>query len=319
MGSYYGACLTRAGHDVHFLLRSDYEVVRAHGVRIRRAGGEFVARPAPARLPSEVGPCDLVIIALKTTANSALTNLLPPLIRSETAVLTLQNGLGNEEYLANLVGSERVLGGLCFVCLNRIAPGVIDHMAHGRIVLGEFRRPVSRRAQQMASWFRAAGVPCDLAENLECAHWEKLVWNIPFNGLGVAAAAGVESVLAGRVLDPEHLGRCLATDSLLASEEWLELVRELMDETIAAAHAQDLSVPSTTADVQIERTRQMGPYRASTLIDFEKGLPLELDSLFGEPLRRARGAGVKAARLGTLLAVLTQLDALRSAAPGKTG
>ncbi len=308
LGSFYGARLRRSGHEVHFLLRSDYEVVRAQGVRIEDASGGFVARPGVARDPAEIGPVDLVIVGLKTTANGAFGSLIGPLLGPGTAVMTLQNGLGNEEALAALFGGERVLGGLCFVCLNRVAPGVVQHLAHGRIVMGEFGRPLTERARRIGGWWRDAGVACDLTEDLEKAHWEKLVWNIPFNGLGVASAAGLQSVLAGRLFEGQPLGACLTTDLLLRDPEWERLVRELMEETMEAAAAQGLALPGDAAEVQIARTREMGPYRASTLIDFERGLPLELESLFGEPWRRARAAGLESPRLGALYGLLGQLD-----------
>jgi 2-dehydropantoate 2-reductase len=311
LGGYYGAQLTRAGRDVHCLLRSDFETVRKAGLRVLSRYGDFTAHPNAARHPSEVGPCDLVIIGLKTTANGALPRLLPPLMGPETAVLTLQNGLGNEEALAACVGGSRVLGGLCFVCLNRIAPGVIQHLAHGRIVMGEFQTGVTPRAEKIAAWFREATIPCDVTENLGRAHWEKLVWNIPFNGLGVASVAGLSSVLQGKVIDPARPGPCLATDVLLADKDWLQLVRELMHETIHAARAQGFEVPDSAADAQIERTLQMGAYRASTLIDFEEGRPLEIEALFSEPLRRARKAGLEPPRLAALEAVLRELSVAR--------
>lgn len=131
VGSFYGAKLCRAGHEVHFLLRSDYEAVRLHGVQVLSPEGNFLAFPRPARNPREVGGCDLVLVALKTTANDQFSVLIPALLQADTRVLTLQNGLGNEERLASLFGPERVLGGLCFVCLNRVTPGVVRHLAHG--------------------------------------------------------------------------------------------------------------------------------------------------------------------------------------------
>lgn len=311
LGSYYGARLLRAGAPVHFLLRSDYDAVRRRGLRVLSPEGDFHVHPRCARAPEEIGPCDLVLIGLKTTANGEFPRLLPPLVGPDTAVLTLQNGLGSEEALAALFGPERVLGGLCFVCLNRLEPGVVQHIAHGRIVLGEFAGWPEPRTHDIASLIRLAGVPCDVTDNLACAHWEKLVWNIPFNGLGVASAAGYDSVLAGRVLDPTRREACLTTDRLLADPRWEALVRELMRETIRAAQALGLPVPGTAEEVQVKRTHEMGAYRASTLIDFERGLPLELDSLFREPLRRARAAGVATPRLAALCAVLAELEAAR--------
>jgi 2-dehydropantoate 2-reductase len=309
VGSFYGAKLARAGHEVHFLLRSDYEVVRRQGVFIHSPEGDFQVQPQCARRGEEIGPAELVLIGLKTTANEQFAKLLPPLVGSGTTVLTLQNGLGNEEQLARLFPVEQIMGGLCFVCLNRVAPGVLQHLGYGQVVLGEFQRPPQPRTHDLAARFGAAGVPCTVTENLARAHWEKLVWNIPFNGLGVASAAGFDA-LAPSSCDPRSstTHECLTTDKLLADARWARLVRDLMLEVIAAARALRFDVPDTFADQQIERTRTMGAYRASTLIDFERGQPLELQSLFLEPLRQATGAGVAVPRLSALCAVLKALD-----------
>jgi 2-dehydropantoate 2-reductase len=311
VGSYYGALLCRAGHAVHFLLRSDYEAVRQHGVAIRSFRGDFAVQPLCAREPGEIGVCDLGLIGLKTTANDQFARLLPPLVGPRTAVLTLQNGLGNEEQLAQLFDARQILGGLCFVCLNRIEPGVIRHSDHGLVVIGEFQRKPQSRTQALAETFRAAGIECRVTDDLRRAHWEKLVWNVPFNGLGVAAAAGYEAMISSHATFrlPESRGPCLPTDALLGDPRWTALVRELMLEIIAAASAQGLVIPSAWADKNIERTRTMGAYKASTLLDFEQGRPLELDSLFLEPSRLAREAGVPTPRLERLCQVLTALDA----------
>jgi 2-dehydropantoate 2-reductase len=314
VGSFYGARLARAGHEVHFLLRTDYEAVRRQGVLIHSPEGDFQVQPQCARGPEEIGRADLVLIGLKTTANEAFAKLLPPLVGSGTAVLTLQNGLGNEEALARLFPAGQIMGGLCFVCLNRVAPGVIQHIGYGQVVLGEFQRPTGPRTQAIADQFCAAGVPCTVTDNLARAHWQKLVWNIPFNGLGVAGAAGYEALIAPDSALPAPLStgpqatNTLPTDKLLADDRWARLVRDLMLEVIAAARALGFDVPDAVADRQIERTRTMGAYRASTLIDFERGQPLELESLFLEPLRQATRAGVAAPRLLALCAVLQDLD-----------
>jgi 2-dehydropantoate 2-reductase len=365
VGSFYGAKLARAGHEVHFLLRSDYDTVRRQGVLIRSLEGDFQVQPQCARRPEEIGPADLVLIGLKTTANEAFAKLLPPLVGSGTAVLTLQNGLGNEEDLARLFPVEQIMGGLCFVCLNRLAPGMIQHIGYGQVILGEFQRqpephthdragvrpspgaatstsseipehsgvpgrseaaapedgrtPLVRLScapTDLAGWFTAAGVACTVTDNLARAHWEKLVWNVPFNGLGVAAVAGFDALAhpspnpQPSTINPQPStsAECLTTDKLLADARWARLVRDLMLEVIAAARALGFDVPDAFADQQIERTRTMGAYRASTLIDFERGQPLELQSLFLEPLRQATRARVAMPRLSALCEVLKDLD-----------
>jgi 2-dehydropantoate 2-reductase len=308
LGSYYGAQLCRAGQEVHFLLRTDFDIVRRQGVEVRSAAGDFHVHPRCARVPAEIGPCDLILIGLKTTANAQLARLLPPLVGPQTALLTLQNGLGNEAQLAALFGAQNILGGLCFVCLNRREPGIIQHVAHGKIVLGEFAGQPQPRTHALAARFRDAGVPCEVTDDLARTHWEKLVWNIPFNGLGVAGAAGYTAVRTGNVSASDLPGSCLTTDRLLADPAWEQLVRELMAEVIHTARALGLAIPDTVADEQIDRTRTMGAYRASTLIDFAHRQPIELESLFLEPLRQAQATGVSTPRLAALCQVLTVLN-----------
>jgi 2-dehydropantoate 2-reductase len=264
-------------------------------------------RPRCARTPEEIGPSDLVLIGLKTTANDQFPGLLPPLVGPKTAVVTLQNGLSNEEQLAQLFPAEQIVGGLCFVCLNRLEPGVIHHLDHGLVVLGEYQRWPEPRTHDLAGMIRHAGVPCKVTDNLARAHWEKLVWNIPFNGLGVASAAGYEA-LSGGECRGSGVGECLTTDKLLADARWEKLVRELMLEVISVARALGYGVPDSLAEEQISRTRTMGAYKASTLLDFERGQPLELESLFVEPLRQAQRAAVAVSRLTALCDVLRRLN-----------
>jgi len=169
----------------------------AAGVCIKSVAGDFSVHPNCSWKPEDIGVSDLVLIALKTTANGQFARLLPPLAGPATILLTLQNGLGNEEQIAALFSPSQVMGGLCFVCLNRVEPGVIQHTDHGQIVLGEFQGGPGARTKTIAELFNKGGVPCAITGDLARTHWEKLTWNIPFNGLGVAGAAGYDAVVAG--------------------------------------------------------------------------------------------------------------------------
>src|SRR3954467_10310594 len=101
LGSYYGARLGYFGRDVHFLMRGDLREIRRLGISIRGKSEKLrLAKVNCYGSTEEIGPCDLVLIALKTTANPDLVTLLPPLLHEKTMLLTLQNGLGNEEFLA---------------------------------------------------------------------------------------------------------------------------------------------------------------------------------------------------------------------------
>lgn len=289
VGSYYGGMLANAGHDVRFLLRSDLDVVRDRGLRIRTGGREVLVRKLRAHASAEeIGPCDLVIIALKATANAALDALIPPLLHENTALLTLQNGLGNEEYLANRWGAERVMGGLCFVCLNRTEPGVIEHFDHGTISLGEFSSGPAERTRELAAAFVEAGIEARVVENLVTERWRKLVWNIPFNGLSIAAGG-------------------VTVAEILADAELRSAARDLMQETLEAAGKLGHPIPEEFADFQIERSHSMGAYRPSSLIDWELRRPVEVEAIWGEPLRQGLGAGAMMPRLELLYRLLRQL------------
>jgi 2-dehydropantoate 2-reductase len=298
VGLYYGGRLAQAGEIVRFLLRADFEAVARAGLRVDSVHGDFaLPQVAGFRSAAEIGPVDLVVVAWKATANTHLASVLPPLLHAGTQVLTLQNGLGNCEALAALVGPQRVLGGLCFVCLNRVAPGHVRHSAGGRVTLGEWLPDDRARALELARRFKAAGIPAAAVTNLEQSQWEKLVWNVPFNGLAVAEGG-------------------VTTDVLLASRETEGEVRALMAEVIAAARALGLDLADALIDFNIERTRPMGPYRPSSMIDFLEGREVELGPIWEEPLRRAQQAGVPMPRLERLLARIRERLACRAKEEG---
>jgi 2-dehydropantoate 2-reductase len=288
LGGYYGAKLANAGCDVHFLMRNDLEAVRRNGLTVRSKDGDIHLPEVNAHgRPEEMGRCDMVLIGLKTTSNGALPELIAPLLGPETAVVTLQNGLGNEELLASHFGARRVMGGLCFVCLNRTAPGVIEHYGHGTLSVGEFKGPPADRTMRLVTDFQRAGVEAKAVQSLITERWRKLVWNIPFNGLGIAAGANVAEVLKDEHLHAE--------------------ARALMAEVMEAAGKQGYAIRPDFIDFQIERSWPMGEYRSSSQIDYEAGREVEVEAIWGEPLRQARAAGARTPRLELLYAVLRRL------------
>ncbi len=286
VGGYYGARLARAGEEVHFLLRSDYAAVREHGWRVTDHEGTWTSHPAHAHDRAEaIGPCDAVIIAAKSTANPALPPLVRPLLRQQTIVLTLQNGLGNVEFHAAYAGAERILGGLAFVCINRVAPGVIEKYIPGSVRIGEYAGPARERTRDLAARFVRAGVECAAVDSLTEALWRKLVWNVPFNGLTIAAGG-------------------VTTDVILARPDWCERAWELMLEVRAGAAAAGVEIPEAFLKRQMEVTAPMGAYKPSSLVDFLGGRGVEVEAIWGEPARRARAAGVVLPKLEELYEVL---------------
>ena len=140
VGGYYGGLLQKSGLEVHFLLHSDYEYVKRNGLTVDSVNGDFQLPQVNAyNDPQKMPRCDVVIVSLKTTANRNLKNILPHVVKAGGVVLTLQNGLGSDEEIASLIGPERVIGGLSFLCSNKVGPGHIRHVDYGLITLGEFR------------------------------------------------------------------------------------------------------------------------------------------------------------------------------------
>lgn len=292
IGTYYGARLARAGHDVRFLLRRDLEVVRHQGLRVVEGERSF-ALPAVRAFGSaaEMGPVDLVIVTLKATANAELPRLLPPLLHERTAVLTLQNGLGSEEQMAGVAGAERVLGGLCFIATMRTAPGEVTCLYPGSITMGEFERPASDRTRAVAALLKGAGIVCNVVNSLAEARWRKLVWNIPFNGLSIAAGG-------------------ITTDKICADPQLAAQVRALMEEVAAAAAGLGYAIPVEFQHEQYDVTPPMGAYAPSSLVDYLAKREVEVEPIWGEPLRRAQAAGVDTPRLAMLYALLRQLTSM---------
>jgi 2-dehydropantoate 2-reductase len=166
---------------------------------------------------------------------------------------------------------------------------VVERFDSGRLVLGEFRGYPRSRLHDIAWEFKRCGVVCSVVANLVFERWRKLVWNIPFNGIAVTAGG-------------------LDTAAILADDGLRQLSLELMDETIAIANACGHNLPTALALDQMRRTRQMGNFKPSTLIDYLAGRPLEIEPIWGEPLRRGKSAGLEIPRLEMLYRLLNALD-----------
>ena len=288
IGLFFGTRLGVGGADVRFLMRGDLTAVRARGsVIVRGVRETWELKPVSAfGSPAEIGPVDLVIVALKTTSAGDVDGLVRPLLGTDTAILTLQNGLGPDEFLGSLFGPERILGGLVFMALNRSGPGEVTCFNTGTVSVGEFGRPAGERVSRLAAQLgQRAGIGVQVVQSLLEARWSKLVWNVPFNGLSVAEGG-------------------ITTDRICADPRLAAEARALMREIQQAAHAQGIAIPDGFLVQQFEKTPPMGAYRPSSLVDFLAGREVEIEAIWGEPLRRAQAAGIETPRLAELYARL---------------
>lgn len=293
IGLYYGGRLAQAGHEVHFFSRSDADALRSKGLTARSHLGDFRIEPAAMKAYDRIASMpktDWVISSLKATARPHYRELIAPLLHDSTAIVALQNGIGNEEELAEHFGADRVLGAIAYVCIHRTAAGEIDHTAQGELKVGAFNRPISPRVTALVDALRNAKIDAHPVDDLRWHRWHKLVWNIAFNGHGAA-------------LD-------LDCAELLSSEAGRSLLRATMHEVICAAKAVGVLFDDRLVDFQIDRTAGIGAYRTSMHLDRLAGRPMEIDALLGEPLRQAAAAGVSdLPLLNALHASLRTIDA----------
>jgi 2-dehydropantoate 2-reductase len=295
LGLLYAGALARDGVDMHLLFRSDYEAARTQGISVRSIRGDFHVPPAAFhayRHSGDMPRCDLVIISTKTTSNADLPDLIRPLVGPDTLILTLQNGMGNEEFLASHFGPDRILGGTAFVSVHRIAPATADHQSSGRLAIGKLNAPPDDATRGVVRLLERTGFKIDLLESLKLGRWEKQLWNVPFNGLGAAL---------------------LADTAVLLQTTWgTNLVRTIMQEVLAVARADGAALGRDMIDSKISYTLKMGAYRTSMQLDREAGRPLELASIIDPVLHKSLKLGVSTPNLNILQSQLHTVDMARN-------
>lgn len=295
IGGFYGARLDKAGLEVHFLLHTDYQYVVDHGLTIDSCDGNFtLPSPKVYDSTSEMPLCDVVIVALKTTQNHLLPSLLPPLLKPDTIILLIQNGIGVEADVQQLFPSQPIAAGMAFICSAKAGPGHINHQFYGNINIGNYSCHNPQRYNQMLADFRAAGIGAADVEYLE-ARWKKAVWNMPFNGMTVALNT--------------------TTNRLLSCESTHRLIYDQMLEVIGAAQALGVkNLDTRFADKMIANTIKMPPYSPSMKLDFDFHRPMEINYLYTRPIAEARAAGFAMPKLEMLEAEL-QFITLSSSTP----
>ena len=289
IGGYYGAKLARAGQDVHFLLRGDYEYVKQHGLQVDSCDGSFHLADVNAYLHTEDMPqCDVVLVCLKSVNNSKLQSLLPPLLHDNTLVVHIQNGIGVEEDVQKMFPDVQLAAGLAFICSAKNQPGIINHQFYGNINLASYSCRDEALMQAVVDEFREAGIETGLVEYHE-ARWKKAVWNMPFNGMTVALLT--------------------QTDLLMKNPSTRQLIREQMMEVVnAAQHLGVKNVDAAFADKMIAMTDSMIPYSPSMRLDYDFHRSMEIYYLYTRPIEMARAAGYRMPKLEMLEAELRFLE-----------
>jgi 2-dehydropantoate 2-reductase len=299
VGGYFGARLAAGGHEVWFVARGEnLAALRARGLTVHLTDGEPV-RVTPAQAvaaPSDAPPPELVLVCVKSYDTEAAAEALRPVVHPDTILLSLQNGVENEQILARALGLPPLLVGLTRIGVELVAPATIRYSGRGTILFGEADGRETARAQRVAAALAEAGVPHQLRPDILVAAWEKLAWNAAFNAVTALTRATVAEALA-----------------LPATRE---LVVAAMEETDAVATARGVPVRRRrTAAVLADSVAGLPDFPTSMLQDVLRGRRLEHNAINGAVVRAAARTGVPVPVNRTLLALLSRLDV--GARPGR--
>jgi len=276
VGLYYGARLLEAGHDVTFLARSELDNLKTKGLTVESIDGDMHFDTVKAVASTkEIGEVDWVLLCLKTHALAHAEEMLAPLVGKDTRILAVMNGFGIEETLAESFPSQKIFGGMAFVASYR-EKHVVKHVKFGPI-LGGHMNDDKEELDELKDLFYGSKVKVMAADNLRMARWEKLCWNVPFNGLAVAMGG-------------------IAVDKIVGDSDMRALAHKLMNEVITAANL-DAESHNVPAEFHLDRediiarmfalTDTMGDYKPSTMVDLVEQRKMEVEYLFEKPLHTA--------------------------------
>jgi 2-dehydropantoate 2-reductase len=286
-GGYFGAKLARAGEDVTFVARGAHlAAMRAHGLTVRSAvdGQWTVQAPAVERVEG-LSTADLVLFCVKSFDTEAAVEAIRPVIGPDTGVLSIQNGIDNEDRIASLIGPGHVLGGAAQVFSVIAEPGIISHGFLGRLVFGEMDGRDTPRARAFLEACRRAGIPAELSADAVTALWEKYVY--------LASHAGMTA-----------LTRCPA-GIVRTLPETRRMYRLLLEEMYRLAVAAGVALDPATVDTYTGFLDRLDPGTYSSLYhDLAHGKRLELEALHGHAVRLGERLGVATPMLFAVYAAL---------------
>jgi 2-dehydropantoate 2-reductase len=276
VGGFFGGLLAKAGEDVTFVARGAHlEALRTRGLTVRsRRAGEFTVPVRATDRTESVGPVDLVLVCVKTYDTVSVLPQLPPLVGPDTAVLSLQNGVDNAEWIARVMGGGHVLGAVAYVSSVLQAPGVVEQVAGaGRIVFGEFQGEASERARRLLDVFRRAGIDAELSPDVRREIWQKFLFICGFSGVTALTRLPIGTILA-----------CPETRQFFCGV--LEEVREV-------ARAGGVGLADDCVERAVATAEGFEPWaRGSLYADLVAGRRLELEALNGTVVRLGRERGV---------------------------
>ena len=296
VGGYFGGKLAQTDVRISLLCRSDYEIVKSKGITVKSYRGDFSFVPDEVVQTAEdlTAAPDYIIVCLKVLPNVSIRDIIGAAVKTDTAIVLLQNGIDIEPAVANDFPDNEIIGGIAFVAARRLELGVISHTGSGKISLGNYPNGISAKTEKLVSCFTEAGVPCEATSEIVKVRWQKMVWNAAFNPI---------SVLGGRA----------DSKQMVEVKESQALVRNVMQEVMAIAKASGHELSPDIMESAIAGNQIMQPFKTSMLVDFENQRPMEIDAILGNAIGLAKKQGLSTPYLESLYGLLKLQQATEQA------
>jgi 2-dehydropantoate 2-reductase len=284
VGCYYGAMLARAGHEVVLIGRpSHVEAIRANGLRLETKTFDGQVKLGASTQADAVRGADLVLFCVKSTDTESAAAEIKPHLLPGALVLTLQNGVDNDERVRSVLPSSEVAAAVVYVATEMAGPGHVKHHGRGELVIAP-----SRTSEQVAQHLAAAGVPTQISDNVRGSLWAKLVLNCAYNALSAITQ--------------------LPYGELVKGQGVAEVIRDVVAECLAVAKAEGVAIPGDTAAAVRGIAQTMPSQYSSTAQDLARGKPSEIDHLNGFVVRRGEALGVPTPANRVLLVLVKLLE-----------
>lgn len=293
LGSLLGFALSgAAGCEVWLLSGWPEQVaaIAAHGLTCERDGVATTRPVQAASAPEAIGPCDLVLVAVKSYQTERAAARAPALLHPTTLVVTLQNGIGNRETLARALGAGRVAQGVTLLGATLLAPGRVRHAGMGATYVAAPDVPaLRRRCAELVACLNSVGLPAELRDDVEALVWSKLVVNVGINALTALLR--------------------MPNGALAALPPARDLVARLVGETVAVAAARGTPLPSDTTARVLAVAEATAANRSSMLQDVLRGSPTEIHAINGAVVREGARLGVATPYNQVITELVTALEA----------
>jgi 2-dehydropantoate 2-reductase len=287
VGGFFGARLARAGVPVTFLARGAHlAAMQRDGLRVRSAAdGEWVVKVDAVAGLTGRPPADAVLFCVKSFDTETAAAAIRPAVGPDTAVVSLQNGVDNEDTLARVLGPGHAVGGVAYVFAGIESPGVIVHRLLGRVVFGELDGRPSPRLERLREAFAAGGIPAEVVPDIRQRLWQKY--------LMISAQAGMTALVRAPI------------GVIRAVPETWRMYRSIVEELAALARASGVALPADTVDAVLKTAEGLAPEALSSLHDdLAQGRRLELEALHGHAVRLGERLGVPTPTVSAVYAAL---------------